>query len=41
MFQTTTAESGEESVSVIPHNVQLFEVFSIQIANIVQVIDVY
>lgn len=29
---------GDEAESVIPHNVQLFEVFSVQIANIVQVI---
>lgn len=29
-------EPGEEVTPIIPQNVQLFEVFSIQIANIVQ-----
>lgn len=35
--KTTVTESGEEVASAIPTDVQLFEVFSIQIANIVQV----
>ncbi|XP_037051004.1 vacuolar protein sorting-associated protein 35 isoform X1 [Bradysia coprophila] len=33
----TVTEPGEEITPIIPQNVQLFEVFSIQIANIVQV----
>lgn len=35
--KTTITETGEEVASAIPTDVQLFEVFSIQIANIVQV----
>lgn len=34
---TTEAGDTEENASPIPHNVQLFEVFSVQIASIVQV----
>lgn len=35
--QITTGEPGEEIISAIPIEVQLFEVFSIQIASIVQI----
>lgn len=35
--KSSSVEPGVEAVSIIPQNVQLFEVFSIQIANIVQV----